>query len=199
MIEINDIIKHTGLKKSFIGRCVREISEIFKPFTQKGKNNRNLYDYNVLVIFDKIKQYKENGLSLPAIKKQILNSFSDFEKKPGEHLKNTSTTPENKIEKKNKKSSLNSHDIENKDVIHLHKKLHQIEIEKNEAIHRYEMLKNNLKLLPAGGDFIKLRSAVSMIAKLEAKTKAKFLEGRDVKKLWNELKRILFSEEMKNE
>ena len=199
MIEINDIIKYTGLKKSFIGRCIREISEIFKPLTQRGKNNRNLYDPSVLIIFDKIKQYKENDLSLPSIKKQILNSFSAFEKIPEKHMKNTYITPENNTEYKIENLALNAHDIENKDVIQLHKKLHQAEIEKKDASHRYEILKNNLKLLPAGGDVVKLRSAVSMIATLEAKTKAKFLESRDVKKLWDELKRILFSDGIRNE
>jgi len=76
-------------------------------------------------------------------------------------------------------------------MIELKEKLYKMEIEKIQAEHELDMIKNNLKLLPAGADPIKLQEVVYVLSKLEEKTKSKFGQSREVQKLWGNLKGIL--------
>ena len=65
---INDLISYTGLKYDYIIRCIKEIDEILKPFIKRGDKNSLLFDSNALSIFDRIKQLKEQKLTLSSIK-----------------------------------------------------------------------------------------------------------------------------------
>ncbi|MBF0467169.1 MAG: hypothetical protein HQK94_19045 [Nitrospirae bacterium] len=67
-----DIQAHSGLKLNFIRRCLSEMKEVFKPHISKGENNSILVDDSTFVLFDQIKQLKQNGgLSLPEIKSKL--------------------------------------------------------------------------------------------------------------------------------
>ncbi len=88
MYKVNELAKLTGLKEPFIRRCLRELKDIFEPHIERGAKNSLVLASSIIPIFDKIKQDKANGLSLPAIK-NLLNSDvivskqaeKDFDKK----------------------------------------------------------------------------------------------------------------------
>lgn len=65
---IKEISKITGLKEQFIRKCIMESKGQFdKYIVSRGKNNSINFDSNALVLFDKIKQKKEDGLVIPDI------------------------------------------------------------------------------------------------------------------------------------
>ncbi len=74
MYKIKDIVEKTGLKDSFVRRCVREMQDIFDPYVERGSKNSFIFDSKVIPIFKKIEQDKDNGLSLLSIKKNLLNN-----------------------------------------------------------------------------------------------------------------------------
>lgn len=89
---IQDIQKRTNLKLDFIRRCTSQLKEVLKPHTKNGDFNTLLIDSNGLVIFDKIMQYKQEGLSLPAIKEKLTSSLQNTPKQeeiPYNTLNNT--------------------------------------------------------------------------------------------------------------
>jgi hypothetical protein len=106
---VNDIIDYTGLKYDYIIRCIKELDFILKPYIKRGDKNTLLFDSNAAVIFDKIKQYKEQKFSLGTIKKKLLN---DLQNTPEETTKqDVNSTDQNlitmifdKIEESNRKS-----------------------------------------------------------------------------------------------
>ncbi len=73
MYKVKDLAKLTGLKEPFVRRCLRELKNIFEPHIERGAKNSLVLASSIIPIFDKIKQDKANGLSLPAIK-NLLNS-----------------------------------------------------------------------------------------------------------------------------
>ncbi len=74
MYKVNDLAKVTGLKEPFIRRCLRELKDIFEPHIERGAKNSLVLSSSIIPIFDKIKQDKANGLSLPAIKNLLSNN-----------------------------------------------------------------------------------------------------------------------------
>lgn len=65
---IKEISRTTGLKEQFIRRCIMESAGKFdKYIVSRGKNNTIHFDSNAMVLFDKIKQKKENGQVIPDI------------------------------------------------------------------------------------------------------------------------------------
>ena len=69
---INDIQEHTGLNINFIRRCLRDMKDIFDPHTTRGDKNSIVFDDSALILFDRIKQLKEqDGSTIPEIKKKL--------------------------------------------------------------------------------------------------------------------------------
>ncbi len=68
MYNVKDFAKLTGLKEPFVRRCIRELKDVFEPHIERGAKNSLVLGSSIIPIFDKIKQDKANGLSLPAIK-----------------------------------------------------------------------------------------------------------------------------------
>lgn len=65
---IKEISGITGLKEQFIRKCIMESKGKFdKYIVSRGKNNTINFDSNALVLFDKVKQKKENGSVIPDI------------------------------------------------------------------------------------------------------------------------------------
>lgn len=81
---IEDIKKRTNLSLDFIRRCIKFFKDELAPHTTKGEFNALRFDNNAVSIFDKIMQYKNDGLTLPAIKdklqlpvKPLQNTYKD--------------------------------------------------------------------------------------------------------------------------
>ncbi|MCP3978726.1 MAG: hypothetical protein GY716_05260, partial [bacterium] len=80
MHTIQDIVKFSSLKDAFVRRCIRDMNDILNPYIERGEKNRLLLDPDVIPIFDKIKQDKDKGFSLPTIKRNLLNSDIQLKK-----------------------------------------------------------------------------------------------------------------------
>ena len=72
MHEINDVIQYTGLKDKFIRKCLTMFKGFLEPYVHRGTFNKILIDDSGLVLFDRIRQLKEEGLSIPQIQKEII-------------------------------------------------------------------------------------------------------------------------------
>ena len=60
---IQNIKELTGLKEPFIRKMFLELNDLFKPYVKRGNNNSLLFDSNAMMIWDKVKQLKEQDLS----------------------------------------------------------------------------------------------------------------------------------------
>jgi len=88
---IKDISNLTGLKYDYIRKCLISFEDIFEPYIKRGKNNSILFDDNAIVLFDKIKQFKESNFSLEVIKEKLKHKVDI---NPAQsHLNQTQTEP----------------------------------------------------------------------------------------------------------
>jgi len=79
MFTIDYIAKNMGLTVAFIRKCLKQLDSILKPHCIRGDSNQIMFTENGYIIFDQIKQLKEKGLNINAIKahlEQQLNSDS---------------------------------------------------------------------------------------------------------------------------
>ncbi len=187
MIKIQDITDQTGLKKHFVYRCLRDMDEIFNPLTQRGSHNCKIFDSNVITLFDQIKQLKEQGHSVPSIKKKLLEQLAKHQKPTIQAALNGNDG--------SVKSSSEQKDSTVHAVLELTEKLQKAEIARIEAQSELQQIKANLKLLPTS-DPNKAKRMIGILSMLEGKTKAKFFENREVKNLWRELKDILYKDDV---
>ena len=179
MNTIEDVIEYTSLKEPFIRRCLTEIY-ILKRYIKRGDKNKILLDSNAISIFDNIKQYKEKGLSISEINKQLSDSVKQTVKQSKNYTQTNIKTFENE---------------QYNEVLSLTHKIHEIEKDKIKAEHELDLIKSNLKLLPAGGDLDKSKQMMSLISKLEVLTRPKGFKIRSKTKeidlLWGNLKELL--------
>lgn len=68
MTTVKQLSQQTGLTVSFIRKCLDSLPDILKQHTQRGSKNAVLIDANGLVIFERIRQLKQEGRVLPDIK-----------------------------------------------------------------------------------------------------------------------------------
>jgi DNA-binding transcriptional MerR regulator len=79
MFTIDYIAKNMGLTVAFIRKCLKQLDLILKPHYIRGDSNQIMFTENGYAILDQIKQLKEKGLNINAIKahlEQQLNSDS---------------------------------------------------------------------------------------------------------------------------
>jgi DNA-binding transcriptional MerR regulator len=84
MFTIDYIAKNMGLTVAFIRKCLKQLDSILKPHCIRGDSNQIMFTENGYIIFDQIKQLKEKGLNINAIKahlEQQLNTDSQHEDK----------------------------------------------------------------------------------------------------------------------
>ena len=149
MFTIEELHKRTGLPVHFIRNCVKSFKDVLEPHIKRGEYNSLLFDNNALIIFDKVKQLKEQGLSLKEIQKQ-LNEISNTKETPLKHSQ-TGTDRDLKDEIIELHQQ-NAKDREN----HFQEKLayeHQLaELKQEKSLLEREklVLENSLKLLPEG-------------------------------------------------
>ena len=71
MFTIQDIEKDTGLNVAYIRRCLQKMDKIFSPHYNRGEYNQIQFTQSGYIIFDQIKQLKEEGLNLVQITKKM--------------------------------------------------------------------------------------------------------------------------------
>jgi DNA-binding transcriptional MerR regulator len=67
MLTLNEVSKKTGLSQNFIRLCKTKLGDILKPYVFRGDKNRLLFDDSSIMIFDKIRKLKDEGLSISDI------------------------------------------------------------------------------------------------------------------------------------
>jgi len=70
MQTLQEFTQQNGLKTAFVRKCLNSI-QLLAPHIHRGEKNKLLLDDDALRIFDRIKELKEEGLSLPDIQKQL--------------------------------------------------------------------------------------------------------------------------------
>jgi DNA-binding transcriptional MerR regulator len=75
MYSIQELAKRTNLDISFIRKCKTAFKQIIEPHIKRGEKNKLIFTDNALIIFDRIGQMKNEGLSLPEIQKQFKHNF----------------------------------------------------------------------------------------------------------------------------
>ena len=67
MLTLSEISKKTGLSQNFIRLCKAKLGDILRPYIYRGEKNKLLFDESAVMLFDKIRSLKEEGLSLADI------------------------------------------------------------------------------------------------------------------------------------
>jgi len=67
MLTLPEVSKKTGLSQNFIRLCKTKLGDILNPYIFRGDKNRLLFDDSVIMIFDKIRKLKDDGLSITDI------------------------------------------------------------------------------------------------------------------------------------
>jgi DNA-binding transcriptional MerR regulator len=97
MITIDELSQQTSLKTTFIRKCLKSLTEVFEPHIQRGNFNSILFSSSAVVLFDRISQLKQAGLSLPEIRKQIeetIQTAKNTDIKPAQTEEQTRLNPE---------------------------------------------------------------------------------------------------------
>lgn len=89
---LEEVLEITGLKIDFARKCLNHLREYLKPHENRGEFNRLLYNQSGLAIWDKIKQMKEQGLSLPEMKRELEASKIPAQSTQPKHAEKPSTS-----------------------------------------------------------------------------------------------------------
>ena len=67
MLTLSEISKKTGLSQNFIRLCKAKLGDILTPYVYRGEKNKLLFDESAVMLFDKVRSLKDEGLSLADI------------------------------------------------------------------------------------------------------------------------------------
>jgi len=67
MLTLSEISKKTGLSQNFIRLCKAKLGDILRPYIYRGEKNKLLFDESAVMLFDKIRSLKDDGLLLDDI------------------------------------------------------------------------------------------------------------------------------------
>ena len=186
MFTIDELQKQTGLQINFIRRCVKTCESVLSPHVKRGDYNSLLFDDNALIIFDQIKQLKEQGLSLIEIDKQIksLRNIPETMSNSGEGEVPKRSLQDEVIElhrqiSRDKENQLKDREEHAREKLDYERRLAELKREKL-------VLENSLKLLPEGKppEVIKTEWEKSQARKLEISgllNRLEELEGKSFK------------------
>lgn len=73
---IKDIEEFTGLPYHYIIKAIKHLEPLLANYIQRGEKNSILFSSNAMVIFDQIKQMRDNNKSLTSIKKALETSLT---------------------------------------------------------------------------------------------------------------------------
>ena len=76
MLTLNEVSKKTGLSQNFIRLCKTKLGDILNPYVFRGDKNRLLFDNSAIMIFDKIRKLKDEGLSISDIVRGFKQEFT---------------------------------------------------------------------------------------------------------------------------
>ena len=133
MLTLSEISKKTGLSQNFIRLCKTKLGDILTPYIYRGEKNKLLFDESAVMLFDKIRSLKDEGLSLADIVHGFKQEFTVATMKA-----NRDKLRLNQIDNLNHDGSENSSDdILLKNMIHgriqaLEADKTKLELEKNE-------------------------------------------------------------------
>lgn len=68
---VQDLQTKTGFSMSVLRKILAEIQPLMTDSFVKGEKNSLMFNSNALVIMDKVKQLKNDGLNLPSIRKEL--------------------------------------------------------------------------------------------------------------------------------
>jgi uncharacterized protein with ATP-grasp and redox domains len=77
MFTVQNIADATNLTPSFIHKCIKHMDNLLKPHYNKGEYNKIYFNQSGYVIFLKIKELKEEGLLIGAIKANLEKQLKD--------------------------------------------------------------------------------------------------------------------------
>jgi DNA-binding transcriptional MerR regulator len=165
MLTLNEVSKKTGLSQNFIRLCKTKLGDILAPYVYRGDKNKLLFDESVIMLFDKIRSLKDDGLSLADIVDGFKQEFTAAMLKT-----NKNKLDLNRTDKHNINSEANTTtDILLKNMIHgriqaLEADKTKLELERNEVVRKFDdqdqrikelekvnlEMKTSLKSLPYG-------------------------------------------------
>jgi len=76
MLTLNEISKKTGLRPNFIRLCKTKLNDILNPYIYRGNKNKLLFDENAVILFDKIRNLKDEGLYISDIVRGFKQEFT---------------------------------------------------------------------------------------------------------------------------
>ena len=71
MFTIEQISERTGMSIHVLRKYINRLKPYLEPYIARGENNRIFFTAPGLIVFDNIKQFKEQGMALPSIKKEL--------------------------------------------------------------------------------------------------------------------------------
>jgi len=77
MFTVQNIADATNLTPSFIHKCIKHMDNLLKPHYSKGEYNKIYFNQSGYVLFLRIKQLKEEGLLIGAIKANLEKQLKD--------------------------------------------------------------------------------------------------------------------------
>jgi len=76
MLTLKEVSKKTGLSQNFIRLCKTKLGDILKPYIYRGDKNKLLFDDSSVMVFDKIRKLKDEGLSISDIVRGFKQEFT---------------------------------------------------------------------------------------------------------------------------
>ena len=76
MLTLKEISKQTGLSPNFIRLCKTKLNDILNPYIHRGNKNKLLFDESAVMLFDKIRNLKEEGLYISDIVRGFKQEFT---------------------------------------------------------------------------------------------------------------------------
>jgi DNA-binding transcriptional MerR regulator len=149
MQSIQEIAKQTGLTVQYIRKAKDYLHAIIQPHEQRGNKNALMYDSTGVLIFDRVKQMKQEGLSLPSIKDAIEAEFQNTS--PHKPLDVVEVSPEGAQDVKYYVTKLlETQETLNRDIRQKEAEIREKEAEIRGWIQKYEGLAGAVKMLPGG-------------------------------------------------
>jgi hypothetical protein len=203
LFTLKEIQHQTGLKERFLRRCMDGLKDIFDPYITRGENNAILFNDSALVLFDRIKQLKEDDLTIPEIRRRLGYRALD---KPGEESGETSgqrlVEVSDKVVKPDEERSVNQFYerlLEEREKTHeaeLEARGYKVQLEAKQAL--IDVLQSKLQLLTDGRDPEEVRKAEEkekrrhkkeILDRLE-ELEGRWFKGRERKELIKRLREI---------
>lgn len=137
---IKDIETATGLSYHYILKCIKYLDPLLNEYIERGEKNSLLFSSNAIVVFDQIKQLKQQSKSLASIKKVMEKQLKQVDKTVDDSVK----TEKNTVESENFNIVFNRLEKYHTDILNLKDEL--LESQKREN----KELRNQILLLTDG-------------------------------------------------